>query len=104
MGGQVLVPRKFRAARVAALQAELVQKQAELVGLLEDDDLVARAAFEAEIDAIAAAPAPPPPAPARAAKPRRRRAVRRRVVAPQTSSVDIEATRRALAEKGMLPR
>lgn len=100
MSGRVVVPAAFRAARVAALQADLMAKQAELVQLLSDDELVARASFEGEVAAIAAAPAP---APAPAVR-RRRKKNRRRVVATGTSDQDIREARRALREKGMLPR
>jgi hypothetical protein len=86
-----------RAARVAALQRELVEKQHELVGLLEEDDLVARAAFAAEVDVIAEASPTAPPR-------ERRRRRRRRLVAHGTSEQDIQAARRAAKRAGMLSR
>jgi hypothetical protein len=94
----VIRPAAFRAARVAALQHEMLEAQAELVGLLLEEDLVGRTAVEAEIAAIA--PARPVVAPPR--PPRRRR--RRKPPAVEASPADIEAARAAARRGRMLAR
>lgn len=93
---------RVRAARVAGLQRELMAKQAELVQLLQHDELTAQAAFGAEVEVIAAAAPVVPPAPP--GRRRRRPRPRRHKAAPATTPQDIEAARQALRQKGMLPR
>jgi|HubBroStandDraft_2_1064218.scaffolds.fasta_scaffold670803_1 hypothetical protein len=96
----ILQPSEARAARIRVLQAEIWAREAELLGLLEDDELSAAASVEAEIEAIADAPAGTPRKPARKRRHRRRSAQR----APGTSEQDIAGTREAARRAGMLVR
>jgi hypothetical protein len=88
---------QLRSAQIARIQQRMIQDQATLLGLLQEDELVARARFEGEVAAIAAAiAAVPPPRP-----PRRRR---RRAPDACASEQDLKAARRAAKQKGMLSR